>query len=210
MRIRNLALIASAAAIAFSTVSCGTSGVSGKPASSNRSEHTPSKVVGKSSSKDPTASVPSVSNPLNVKTFLNPKEICYIISEEQAKKLGFDRPQAKPKHDPYGSFCGVSDNGEGENNLDIGIQKNLSLHDVYEKRTDWPYFKPEEVQNYPLVLGAVHDYRSKGVCRAHLAVSNRQTSDITYTDNATKSAKKSCDMAKRAASEVVTTLKGAK
>lgn len=151
-----------------------------------------------------------MSKPLNIEPYLHVKNICYIIGDTQAKKIGFDKPHAKKHAIAGGPTCGVSDRGDGENNLDIGFQKHFSLDDAYARKNDWPYFKADSVQGYPIVFGTADDDRKTGTCVVHVGVTNQITSDIMYTDNATESGDNACKMAKKTASEVVTTLKKTK
>lgn len=154
---------------------------------------------------------PPVPKPLNVGLYLDPKNICLILGLPQLHKLGMREPTSGGgEASPYGPTCAYGDHGKGASGVVVGFQPKFSLEDAYERRNDWPYFEPGEVQGYPLVTGTAGDARKDGRCTVHLAVTNSISSDIQFSETNTRNGEKACDLARKTADEVVTTLKKTK
>ncbi|WP_031467435.1 DUF3558 domain-containing protein [Sciscionella sediminilitoris] len=180
--------------------------------SGSAGDSTPASSAG-SAQVDPAAG-PSVPRPLNIQPYLDERNVCLLLGKSEVNALGIAHPKAKPKKDSLGTVCAVTDSGadgvaEG-NTLNYGPQPSFSPSDLYKKKGVWPYFVPGSVQGYSAVVGDSTDNRKNGGCGLGLAVTDKMVVNIWYNDDKTKNGDYACGMAKKAADEIVTTLKKTK
>jgi hypothetical protein len=96
--------------------------------------------------------------------------------------------------------------------FDVGFvtgNKN-GLSDTYRGGAEaFPgYFEPTEVSGYPAVFNDLTDQRPNGACNITVGISETLAFRSSFTAGPDDGAK-SCDLVKRVAAAVITTLKGA-
>jgi hypothetical protein len=200
-----------AAAAALVLASVAVAGCTGE----NPGTASPSSVAAPSSTssgapEDP--NVPKVANPLDASAFIG--DACKLLPPAAAAELGFTDP-GEPKNDTGNPSCGWGIRGKadslliilGSGNREKGMGGLAGLHKA-KAAGQLRFLEPgPDVDGYPTVYYGIQDRRASGNC--DLAVGVADDLSISTHAGGYDNEQESCATAKKLASAVIKTLKGA-
>lgn len=208
MRIRSTLQLAPVLLLtAVSIAACSGSIESGK--AQPRSEVTKgASATGREASNGPQKlRAPAVPKPLNAKPFFDKDEICKIVNQNQAKRLGLEKPYVKERVAASNIVgCTYSDksNKERRFTVNFGVGNKRGLSYIYLTRLSYDTWKTFKVQNYPAVT--TDDDGSLNLCNSFVGVTDTLMVRIYYADESGGSVK-SCSNNKDLANAVISNLK---
>jgi hypothetical protein len=151
---------------------------------------------------------PPVPAPLNPVKFMNVQNICKILNVKQLNAIGLPNAtaggQVSNKDQTACSYFGTADNGM---NLSFETVNAHGLSDIYSQKSTMKYWQPTIIQGYPAVAASESDGRKVGTCTINVGVTNQLAFFAQSTGQSDPTGKVGCLAAKKAADQVITTLK---
>jgi Protein of unknown function (DUF3558) len=133
------------------------------------------------------------------------RRTCELLTQGQAAGFGLDRPPL-PARGLFGTVDCVWKNSSNDRRVQIGLLiGNPTLEVLYKKRSGFPYFDLTTVDGYPIVV--TRSNPDLPICVIDAKPAERQSVTVTYeSDDLQNDPQRSCDVAKRVASAVLTNL----
>ena len=154
--------------------------------------------------------VPQVADPIDTTTFQ--KNLCSSLTVDQLKQLGVGAQgqSGTGSNGPECDWVGAASAGPVGlvATLVIGQYGSGGLGDVYGQKNNFKYFEPTTMAGYPAVYGDDVDGRSVGKCVVSVGVvSNAYLQIDVNVQSTSANYQHPCDVAKTAATAMISTMK---